>query len=657
MAFRANFLYSCRMNIPNRFPIFAASREKMQCSKLFRTSFFFLFFVVQCVCAFAQELNGNLELDLKSKAADSLLVDSLLNYARSHKYTNAETAYANALTALHISEDIKYKRGLLTANTYLGNQMADWTDYTKALKYYQQGLQTAEEMGNAKETIRFNLLIGNLYDNKKEYPEALSWYNSALNKALNEEDSLFAAYAIGNKAMIMDKTGHLDSAYLFNRQNLRYLANGVGDALDSANTFTNLALNQKRQKRYDQALRYMLKAKTPLLLSSDTFSIQVWYNNLGSLLISMGRLTAAKAKLDSALLLEPIVQSKLINEDLYNNLSHYYEAKKDYASALEWYKKSRMMTDSIRDQKEAAQFAALRIRYEVDKKESLLAKQKMELRQKNTINLIVIIGAVLLMALVILLYWSNRKRKKVNGLLTYKNRQISTQKEALQEANNVKNRLFSIISHDLRTPLQPLIFYLGMLSRDKLSKEVIQDIAKELQLHLRHTRIMMDNVLHWAASQMEGWELHPETVAVQPVFHEILDMLASDAKKKNIFFKDQISPSLYAVSDPELLKLVFRNILTNAIKFTPEGGTIEILGKKDQEGVCISISDNGIGISPEKRKQFEKGNPLKSTPGTHKETGTGIGLLVSRQLLVKQGGQLEIESEEGKGTTVFIKLL
>ncbi len=628
----------------------------MKYLKLVKTVFIFLFFVIQGVCSFAQELEGNLTLDLKEGIADSTVVDSLLNDAVANRYTNAKRAYANALTALHISREIKYKRGFLTANTYLGNQMADWADYSKALQYYQQGLKTAEEINNVKRVMRFYLLIGNLYDNKEEYDEALSWYNKALRKALIEKDSLFAAYSMGNKAMVMDQTGHLDSAFRFNRQNLRYLANGVGTAMDSANTFTNLALNQKRQKHYERALGYMLKAKTPIMLSADTFSIQVWYSNLGSLLTAMGRFPEAKAGLDSALLLGPIVRSKRINEDLYNNFSRYFEAKKEYASALSWYKKSRMMTDSIRDRQEEARFSALRIRYEVDKKESLLAKQKIELRQKNIINTTAILGAILLMAVVVLLYLTNRKRKKINRLLRNKNRQILIQKEELQEVNNVKNRLFSIISHDLRSPLQPLIFYLGMLTRGKLSNEVIQEVAGELQLHLRHTRIMMDNILHWAASQLEGWKLRPENIEVLPVIKEVQNMLRPDTKLKDITFFDRVPDSLSANSDREMLKLVFRNILTNAIKFTPKGGNIAISGKKDRNKTCISIKDNGIGMSLEKQKQFKKGNPLKSTPGTLKEAGTGIGLLVSRQLLEKQDGKLEIESEEGKGTTVHVIL-
>lgn len=175
--------------------------------------------------------------------------------------------------------------------------------------------------------------------------------------------------------------------------------------------------------------------------------------------------------------------------------------------------------------------------------------------------------------------------------------------------------------------------------------------------HYQHTHILIDNLLYWASTQLKGWQLHPQDLELPEIIEEVLELIASNAVRKNITVSKQIPELLSAHTDPNMLKLVLRNILANAIKFTPEGGSIHIAGTSSDSLVHLSVSDTGVGMPPEKLEQFRQGLPLPSMPGTRQETGTGLGILVSRQFLEKQGGSLEIESKPGSGTTVHIKLL
>lgn len=615
--------------------------------------FLFIFFF-PASSASAQSVTKPIEAGSLTASRDSLYVDSLVQLAWQNRYRKMKQAYVYAQTAYQTADQIHYLKGVIEAADYLGQQMRDWTNYPKALSYYFTGLHAAEQLDDGREVIRFHLLIGQLYDRKKQYPEALDWYKKAKKKAIMADDSLYLAYTLGNIAIVMDKTGKLDKAYRLNLEGLKYLANGVGSKSDSINNYNNIALNQKRQHAYESARTYLLKARQLAGNNADTFMLAIWYNNMGSLLTAMKRFPQAMAKFDTALALVKIANSHYISEDLFNNLGNYYSAKNDYQTAIDWYKKSWALKDSIQQESKDRQFAALRIQYDLGKKEAMLATQNLELKQRRNLIIAVLAGLVLLLLLAITLFISNRKRKNNNRLLMEKNKKISLQQEKLQEVNHIKDRLFSIISHDLKSPMQSLIFYLRLLHKKKLSQDEVRSLAGELEHHFNHTRNMTDNLLYWASHQMKGWQLNPKHLVLADILKEVLPTIAQNAERKNIAIAKEVNGDLTLFSDPEMLKLVLRNVLTNAVKFTPEGGHITIVIKDQGDKVRLSVSDNGVGMDEKMLDRFRQGDALISRRGTADEKGTGLGILVSRQLLEKQGGEMHIDSKPGGGTTVHI---
>ncbi len=617
-----------------------------------------LLFLVLFFCftpaVFSQTISGQVETPHFKTSADSVYVDSLIRLAWQNRYRKMKEAYVYAQTAYQTANQLNYTNGIIDAANYLGQQMRDWTNYPKALSYYFTGLQAAQQIADHRQVIRFYLLIGQLYDRKKEYPEALDWYGKAEKKATKSADSLYLAYTLGNKAIVMDKTGKLDEAYRLNLEVLKYLSNGVGSKMDSMNYYNNLALNQKRQHLYDNALAYLLNARRLMQHTTDTFLLTIWYNNMGSLLTAMKRFQQAGAKFDTALVLGEKVQSDYVNEDIFNNLGNYYTAKLDYKKALDWYKKSWALKDSIQQERKDRQFTTLRIQYDLGKKEAMLSAQSQELKQRRNLIIAVLAGLILLLLLAITLFISNRKRKNNNRLLMEKNKKISIQQEKLEEVNHVKDRLFSIISHDLKSPMQSLLFYLKLLHNKKLSRDEVSSLAGELEHHFNHTRNMADNLLYWASHQMKGWQLNPKNLVLSDILNEVLPTVAPNAERKNIVISNPENGEVNLFSDPEMLKLVLRNVLTNAVKFTPEGGRISIRIKDKGNKIRLSVSDTGVGMDEKMLERFRQGDALISRPGTADEKGTGLGILVSRQLLEKQGGEMKIESQPGHGTTVHI---
>lgn len=232
---------------------------------------------------------------------------------------------------------------------------------------------------------------------------------------------------------------------------------------------------------------------------------------------------------------------------------------------------------------------------------------------------------------------------------------ILKKNKELEELHQVKNRLFSIISHDLRSPLNSIQGYLEVLN-DNAFTEVEKSKIQGQLLHLtRHTQDMLFNLLSWSKSQLSGNNIELRPVNVFDTINETLIMLQSAASKKDITLNNLINPGVTVKGNADMLQLVVRNLVHNAIKFTRNGGTIWVdTYWKESEGF-VSIRDNGVGIPVEKQAEIFS-SKLVSEFGTNKEKGIGLGLHLCRELTELQGGKIWFTSKPGEGSVFTISL-
>ena len=238
----------------------------------------------------------------------------------------------------------------------------------------------------------------------------------------------------------------------------------------------------------------------------------------------------------------------------------------------------------------------------------------------------------------------------------HKEKQAAEQKALELEASIItKNKLLSIFAHDLRAPLNLIQSYLGLLSVGSLTDEEKTHIEKNLLENTQYTEQMLSNILSWTRAQMEGVQAAPTNINLLACLRDTLKIQQEIAKGKGITLENEIDGSIVAVADEDMLQLVIRNILSNAIKFTPKGGQILISSKLLDDRVIISVSDNGIGISEDEQTNLFslKG---KSTYGTNKEKGVGLGLVLCKEFIGLQNGTLWFNSNKLDGTTFYISL-
>src|SRR5690606_1965125 len=217
------------------------------------------------------------------------------------------------------------------------------------------------------------------------------------------------------------------------------------------------------------------------------------------------------------------------------------------------------------------------------------------------------------------------EKERLEREVKLRTEEIRHQKEKLEDLNRVKDKLFSVVTHDIRGPLTSLKLSLALTKLGKIKQEEFREIATETEDHLDKTTNFIQNLLHWAKFQLQSKSVRPAQLELCPMITETLALLEIELRQKAITVHHEVDDGIHLYADPIMIQSVFRNLLNNAIKFSPAGGSIMIKGKRATEEVMIQIADTGSGIPPSQQAKIFTLESL-TTPGTDNETGTGLGL-------------------------------
>lgn len=251
----------------------------------------------------------------------------------------------------------------------------------------------------------------------------------------------------------------------------------------------------------------------------------------------------------------------------------------------------------------------------------------------------------------------NQELKDKNVQINRQNNEIQLQKENLEQLNSMKDKLLVIVSHDFRSPLHSLKGVLNLLEdTSMLSPSEISAIAKSLRLQLDHTYNFLENLLLWTKNQMNGASMLLANLPIKSLVDENIGLLEPMAKDKNLKLYNLTDDNHLALADIEMVRLVVRNLIVNAIKYSFAGGEIYIRSERKADEIILSIQDSGLGILQEDQdKLFDNRLPI-SKIGTGKEKGTGFGLMLCRDFVSKNGGRFWLVSKPGEGSTFYFSL-
>lgn len=232
---------------------------------------------------------------------------------------------------------------------------------------------------------------------------------------------------------------------------------------------------------------------------------------------------------------------------------------------------------------------------------------------------------------------------------------LRNQTEELTELNTLKSKLFSIISHDLKAPMYALRNLFVNVQQEAMSPEELKTVMPDVVNDLNFTVGLMDNLLQWARTQMQSDVAYPQKVDIGRSITEVIQLLRLQSEAKKITIGNSVGKGIYGYMDQDMMNLVIRNLLSNAIKFTPENGNISIGIREKQLFFEVYVKDNGTGISSEALLKINN-KDFYTTKGTASESGTGLGLMLCKEYLARNGGRLHIESKVGEGSVFSFSL-
>ncbi len=439
------------------------------------------------------------------------------------------------------------------------------------------------------------------------------------------------------------------------RRKALLLIEKVGTPIEIIQVHESIATNLLNQKAFGQAEAYLNKGIR--VANQANLPAATLYNRLALLREEQNRLpeayrAARKAYDDVRRVHNPYLLSLVLN-----TLGRLQEKQGEYKQALATFQEFKTLNDSINEVKKIQAISTVESRFSLQKKEKdilLLRKnstiQLLELQQVNQRNIlysIVTTGLVLVLLLLVRMIYLNRQHMK---LLNRQKAEINVQLTNVQALNQVKNKLFSIIGHDLRAPVIHLKLLVDGFDTAPQSAAAMTWQTDQLKRTINPLYHLLDNLLHWAALQQGGLRRHPEQIPLSDLVTETVALFDSLILQKNIAVCVE-SGQVCTWADEGQVQIVIRNIIHNALKFTPPGGHIRVSFSQSTTETVLSIADTGIGID---LTDWNQSTATRSKTGTAGEPGTGLGLLICAEFMKHNGGRLDIESTPGKGTVVHL---
>lgn len=531
------------------------------------------------------------------------------------------------------------------------------SDYVKSIKDFLQAYEWAVKADNKKEIAYAENGIGLVYLGQLQYNKAIE----AFNKALTINQTLADSAAIGKNLFnigICKRELNLDeeSITFFNRS-LEILETQPKTYLYA------MVLNQKAKSLYKLDRYQEAKALYERVLSLDKL-INNWERTFAYTGI-------AEIQFQQSQFEEALINSKKGFEyaeqigalwDKTRALRVMWQAEEKTGrirNSLNDAKKYIALKDSLYNREKDLQVNSLQLELASLKNQNLENSLNLA-HEKQRFSLAVAIGSTItiILLLILLFYFIKTIRviKNLNEELSEKNKNIKIQSDKLIEMNKAKNQIFSIVSHDMRGPIRSIIQILDMEKAGDLTEEDKVGLNEMLSVQLERTRNMMDEMLNWANNQMDGLKKNPEKVNLEEIIREEKDKveISLKAKKINYVFKNTISDSHVKI-DINQLRVILQNLISNAIKFSHVNGTLTIILKENEDHKIVIIKDNGIGMDAETLEQVRKRQgKIPSRMGTLNEQGTGIGLLLTNQLLKANNIELDVESTLDQGSEFII---
>jgi signal transduction histidine kinase len=587
---------------------------------------------------FAQQAQPLLrELNLRKELAENLSIISYLYNAKG----NTQKALDYSLQALRLRQLMRDNTEIAKSLNSIGDFYLKQNNLAKALQNYRQSLQASQQIDSHRGVAFSTSNIGQVYLRQGDYTQALAYFGNAL--AINRE--------LGNPYQVAVSQSNLGAAYA-----------GLGQYAPA-------------RQAYEEALCLFDRLKNQQYYCTVLNQVGYTYSRQGAYAQALARHQQALCIADQqAGAFGPVLR------ETNKAIADTYLAMNQPVAFAKYYRRYDSLQKAHERLENKSKIAEMQAQFEEEENQKKIQQvnqqrkvQAAQLSRQRTISHFLIACIALSVGFSAVLFSFYRHKQQSNKQLREQNVIITQQYEELNQANSrlntlnekllasetelrksneTKDKFFSIIAHDLRSPLATFTAFLSVLSdKDQdFTPEQIIHVATRTEKSLRNLSALLNNLLQWSQSQMGHTRYDPEAVWLQDAVQQTAGLLGDEAAHKGIQLSTTVGQDLFAFADRNMFSFVLRNLISNAVKFTPAGGTIRVTGAHQGEKLLLMVSDTGVGIPEESREKLFRLNSSFTTPGTQNERGTGLGLLLCKEFVERNGGSIWVESTVGEGS-------
>ncbi|MES2419129.1 MAG: tetratricopeptide repeat-containing sensor histidine kinase [Bacteroidota bacterium] len=611
---------------------------------------------------------------------DSLVATAYLDMGISYGIRgNLDSALYYFNIGFEKSKAINYAMGIAKSYANIGYAYDRLEKKKEAVQYYEEALKIYKKL-NLKRNINQSITnIGSIYFDLGDYKTADSYFQQVLENVLenpNDEIGLGnALFSLGNSNR---KLGNSKKSLEYYQRSLA-IRQKIGDLNGIALSNWGIGQSYINKEDYQRALGYLEVALKNNRALKDSYQESIVLMALSHAYLGLEDYKNAEQTANLALLRAKESKAQTIVSEALSLMVEVKKAQNKFAEALRFQSDYIAVNDSL-NKTETKKDVIINDLHRVNSDNKNLEKKNKTITSKNSdyvFVISVITGLLIVVAILLALYYKrNLEKKAINNLLQKQKQEIadvneelsalneeltvqmdivSAQNIELEKLNKVKNKFFSIVSHDLRSPMTTLKTLFELYHKGDLTEKELNGLLIRLEDTIYTTATFLDNLLEWSKSQLEGMVVNSSAVEIHHIVEENIKLMDSQIKLKALKVENKILPDIMVFADPNMINIVVRNILSNAIKFCNTNDQVTFNAQLNNGKVVCSISDSGPGISDkDKENLFNLAHTIST--GTSGEKGYHIGLILCKDMILQNNGDIRVESELGKGTTFYITL-
>ncbi|QEC75623.1 tetratricopeptide repeat-containing sensor histidine kinase [Mucilaginibacter ginsenosidivorax] len=590
-----------------------------------------------------------------------------LYYSISRQYwgRNADSALLMAQKSLELAQKINFEKGIALAYVSKGVALGYKGKWPEALECHFRCLRISQKLGMEGLTGNEYNNISGMYISIEDYSKALYYNRQAYKIALKQNDPTHEGVVslLINLGEIFKKKGQPDSSILYNTQALVIAKRGK-NPINTTVALYNIGENYVTKKDYERAQVYFYKALAIAQKNGDDEDVAYCHNGLALTSYYTGNYNASMQYAQQGL--QESKKSGIIEliATAYQVLYLTNQKKGSYKEALYYRNLEFALNDSLKTAEKEKVIRNIQSSYELEQKQrqiDVLNKDKVigqkELERVRIRRDLLTAGAISLLIFAFVLFRSYAQKRKLSEQLARQNKDITAQNMQLEELVHVKDRLFSIIGHDLRGPIYTISHMMDVIKGDELSKEESKFWVGKVSDTLTITAHLVENLLYWSKSQMDGIQANPACFNVQSVIEQNVTLLKERAAEKEVKVTGvQLTRPETVYADEIMIDIVIRNLVENAVKFSKAGDTVTVSAEQKESVTIITVKDNGKGIPEEAQARIFDKFSSYTTYGTASEKGSGLGLLLCKELVERNNGTIWFESKAGVGSSFYFSI-